>query len=159
MQNQSSKQISRSVTLANNWKSNELKLLNILRKEMITNKIDEQLIKEYVDEQYTLINKKYEDKIKKYNNKEKNLKVNPKITKAERKKAIDFIMKNKQFLEENGAPIEYINNYVEKHYESINNRFLIKNKENDFISNNWCGIYFNWYFFEEEQSKSPFKIF
>jgi len=134
MQNHKSKQIPRSIVLANNWKTKELKLLNILRKEMITNKIDEQLIKEYVDEQYTLINKKYENKIKKYNDKI-NINSNEiKITKSERKKAVEFIMKNKKFLEENGAPIEYINNYVEKHYESINNRFLIKNIEKiDFI--------------------------
>ena len=134
MQNQKSKQIPRGVILANNWKTKEIKLLNILRKEMITNKIDEQLIKEYVDEQYTLINKKYENKIKKYNDKINVDAKETKITKSERKKAIEFIIKNKKFLEENGAPIEYINNYVEKHYESINNRFLIKEKENiDFI--------------------------
>jgi len=133
MQNQKSKQIPRSIVLANNWKTKELKLLNILRKEMITNKIDEQLIKEYVDEQYTLINKKYENKIKKYNDKINVDAKETKITKSERKKAIEFIIKNKKFLEENGAPIEYINNYVEKHYESINNRFIIKDKNKEKI--------------------------
>ncbi len=108
--------------MANNWKNKEIKHVLELRDEMLANNIDENLIKKYIDEQYDRINLEYETKIKKYNDKQKKLenKNLEKNIKQKREKAIQFLLKNKAFLEENGASKEYIKKYVDIQYNTIN---------------------------------------
>ena len=114
--------VPRSITMANNWKNKEIKHVLELRDEMIANNIDNNLIKKYIDEQYDKINQGYEIKIKKYYDKQKKLenKNVEKDVKQKREKAVEFLLKNKAFLEENGASEEYIKKYVDRQYNIIN---------------------------------------
>jgi len=116
--------IPRSITMANNWKNKEIEL----RDEMIANNIDNILITKYINEQYDRINLEYETKIKKYNDKQKKLenKNLEKDIKQKRDKAVQFLLKNKAFLEENGASKEYIKKYVDKQYNTINLTYNIE---------------------------------
>jgi len=114
--------IPRSITMANNSKNKEIKHVLELRDEMIVNNIDNSLIKKYLDEQYDKINQEYEKKIKKYYDKQTKIenKNVEKDVKQKREKAVEFLLKNKTFLEENGASREYIKKYVEIQYNMIN---------------------------------------
>lgn len=114
--------VPRSITMAENWKNKEIKHILELRDEMIANNIDDNLIKKYIDEQYYKINQEYETKIKKYYEKQKKLenKSVEKDVKQRRDKAVQFLLKNKNFLEENGASKEYIKKYVDIQYNMIN---------------------------------------
>ena len=123
MENNKTKQKKpRTLTIAENKRAQEIKNVLELRDEMIENKIDEKLIKKYLDQQYEKINKEYEEKIKKYQNNElkKQNKIVEKETKIKREKAINFLLKNKYYLEEKGHNPEYIKKYVEKQYKEIN---------------------------------------
>lgn len=118
---------SRGVVLAENKKQAKIKELLIIRDEMIKNSIDSELIKNYVDEEYEKISKEFEERINKYNKKKEN---NVKTTidiKKKRDKAIEFLIKNKNFLENNGASKEYIIEYVNKQYDEINNYYVKAN--------------------------------
>ena len=114
--------VPRSITMANNWKNKEIKHVLELRDEMLANNIDDNLIKKYIDEQYDKINQEYEIKIKKYYEKQKKLenKSVEKDVKQKRDKAVQFLLKNKNFLEENGASKEYIKKYIDIQYNMIN---------------------------------------
>jgi len=114
--------VPRSITMAENWKNKEIKHILELRDEMLANNIDDNLIKKYIDEQYDKINQEYETKIKKYYDKQKKLenKSVEKDVKQKRDKAVQFLLKNKNFLEENGASKEYIKKYVDIQYNMIN---------------------------------------
>ena len=85
---------------------------------MIENNISETEINNYIEEQYKKINKDYADKIKTYEKKYK-----ARELKKERKESIDFLIKNKNFLEEYKVKDEYINRYVEIQYNRINEKF------------------------------------
>ena len=91
-----------------------LKMKNIMKE----NNINEKYINNYVDEQYNKINKEYADKVKKYEQKYKS-----KELKKERQDSIEFLIKNKNFLEQYNVKDEFINNYVERHYNKINEKF------------------------------------
>ena len=109
---------------------------------MIKNSIDSTLIKKFMDEEYDKINKEYELKIQKYNNKDKksNTNIESKEIKKKREKAVEFLIKNKSFLEEHGASKEYVKKYVEKQYQEINEYYDISNfnstNSNSEIDNN-----------------------
>ncbi len=117
----------RSIVISDNWKQKEIQKVLSLRDEMIEHNIDKLLIKKYVDEQYNIINKKYEEKVQKYYQKQS--KNNEQIeqikqtNKKKREKAVDFLIKNKTFLEENGVNQKYIQNYVETQYNYINKTY------------------------------------
>jgi hypothetical protein len=87
------------------------------------------MIKEYIDEQYTIINDKYNERIDKYyKNKEKKLEkekksIEDKNKLIKRDNAITFLIKNKMFLEDNGASKQYIKAYTKKQYAEINEQF------------------------------------
>lgn len=117
----------RGETIAENWKKKELKHVFELRDEMEENNIDGKLIKKYLDEQYEKINKQYENKIKKYQDTQlkKQNKTEDKETKNKRKKAIDFLLKNKDYLEEKGYNPEYIKKFMDKQYEEINKFYSV----------------------------------
>ena len=63
--------------------------------------------------------------------------------KKKRDKAVEFLLKNKTFLEEHGASKEYVKKYVEKQYQDINIFYDITNikpddldTDNDFSNDN-----------------------
>jgi hypothetical protein len=121
---------SRTIIMANNKKQNNIKNILLLRDEMIYHKIDDKLIKEFLDEQYNIINKEYDEKIKKFE-KNKNVKSNNiQLTeiKKKRTKAVEFLLKNKYFMEEHGVNKESIKRYVNKEYEEINNYYTYVDK-------------------------------
>jgi hypothetical protein len=120
--NQKKEKKPRVLIIAENKKAHEIKHVLELRDEMIANKIDDKLIKKYLDEQYNKINQDYEEKIKKYQENElkKQTKIADKEVKIKREKAIEFLLKNKAYLEEKGYKPEYIKNYVDKQYKEIN---------------------------------------
>jgi hypothetical protein len=132
---------SRGVVLAENKKQSKIKELLIIRDEMIKNSIDENLIKKYVDSEYIKISKEFEDRVNKYNQKKQNDKKSNINIKKKKEKAIEFLLKNKFFLENNGASKEYITEYVNKQYAEINDYYnkdnftlqTIDNDEVDFI--------------------------
>ena len=144
--NNQKEKIPRSIVIANNKKQKEIKNLLSLRDEMIENSIDSILIKKFVDEQYEKINKEYQDKISKHNKQKlQNNEMLSKIKniKKKREKAVEFLLKNKTFLEEHGASKEYVKKYVEKQYQDINIFYDITNikpdnldTDNDFSNDN-----------------------
>ena len=127
----------RSIVLADNWKMKEIKLVLALRDEMVEYSIDNKLIQEYLDEEYERINIMYEERIKRYNDKINNVKhVN--VNKKKRKEAINFIIKNKEFLQEKGYDPKFIENYANKHYSIICKRYSVTSNvtSNNITSNN-----------------------
>jgi hypothetical protein len=125
--------IPREIVIANNKKQAEIKNVLTLRDEMVANNIDNKLIQKYINEQYEKINLEYEKKITKYNEKTKintqtqSQQKKIKDIKKKREKAIEFLLKNKRFLEEQGASKEYIKKYVDKQYQEINEYYNIAN--------------------------------
>lgn len=118
----------RSITIAKNNRKKQIEHVLELRDEMIENKIDKKLINNFLNESYEKINKQYEDKINKISQKESKKKELSEKNELERKrkKAIEYLLKNKAILEEKGVSQEYINNYIEKQYQQINQFYLIK---------------------------------
>jgi hypothetical protein len=106
------------VMLADKKKLYDIDDLLKMKKIMIENNVSELEINNYVDKQYIKINKDYTDKIKKYEQKYK-----ARELKKERQDSIDFLIKNKNFLEEYNVKDEYINRYVEIQYNRINEKF------------------------------------
>jgi hypothetical protein len=111
---------SRMIKIANLTKNKKISELLQIRDQMINNNIKEQDIKKFTDEQYEKINDEY---IKNIN---KKIDIKKEINKK-RNNAVQFLLKNKNFLEQNKAPPEYIKQYVRKQYEDINKRYLLKN--------------------------------
>jgi hypothetical protein len=97
--------------------------------EMVKTNTDNNLIQIFVNEQYAIINKEYEERINKYNKS----KTDTKTIKLKKAKAIEFILKNKAVLEDNGVNKDYITLYVNKQYEEIN-EFYSKNNEEDTVN-------------------------
>ena len=120
----------RSIVLANNWKNKEISNVLKLRDEMVEYSIDNVLIQEFLDEEYERINTKYNERINKYYNMINNT-PDIKGKKKAREQSINFLIKNKTFLEEKGFKSEYINNYVEKHYKLINDKYNNNNNNNN----------------------------
>ena len=119
--------IIKNATIKKNKKINELLKM---KETMIEQNINDEIIKKYIEEQYEIINNEY--------NKNINKKINPvKIMNKRKEKAVEFLIKNKLFLEQNKVKQEYIDLYVNKQYEDINKTYVIKNnikKDNfDFI--------------------------
>jgi hypothetical protein len=130
------KKLPRAITMANNWKIKEIKIVLGLRDEMVAHNIDSTMIQEYIDEEYDRINTMYEMRINKYNNKSNKTNKSNKSNKSNKRlrdKAIEFLIKNKNFLEEKGYDSTFINNYVTKHYMVINNKYSSKTETNNNI--------------------------
>jgi hypothetical protein len=125
--NTQKEKIPRIVTMANNKKQAEIKNILRLRDEMIKNSIDMVLIKNFLDEQYNKINKEYEERINKYNQKQNPQNNQIKQIKKKKEKAIEFLLKNKTFLEDHGASKEYVKKYVNNQYREINEYYDITN--------------------------------
>jgi hypothetical protein len=119
----------RTIIIANNKKQKAIKNLLLMRDEMIKTNTDNNLIQIFVNEQYAIINKEHEERINKYNKS----KTDTKTIKLKKAKAIEFILKNKAVLEDNGVNKDYITLYVNKQYEEIN-EFYSKNNEEDTVN-------------------------
>jgi hypothetical protein len=119
----------RTIIIANNKKQKAIKNLLLMRDEMIKTNTDNNLIQTFVNEQYAIINKEHEEKINKYNKS----KTDTKTIRLKKAKAIEFILKNKAVLEDNGVNKDYITLYVNKQYEEIN-EFYSKNNEEDTVN-------------------------
>jgi len=119
--------------IANNKKNKKINELLQLKECMVSNNIDEQIIKNYIDEQYKIINIEYQININKKGDTKK-------IIKKKRDDAINFLLKNKIFLEQNNASPEYIKNYVIKQYNDINKTYIIN--DNIQIKNRFDEIIF-----------------
>jgi tRNA/tmRNA/rRNA uracil-C5-methylase (TrmA/RlmC/RlmD family) len=118
MENYSLPKNSRIIKIATTKKNKKINELLQIRDQMINNTIDIEIIKKYVNEQYEEINLKYLNSI--------NKKTNPKkIMDKKREEAIQFLLKNKNFLEQNNAKPEYITEYVRKQYEYINKTYVL----------------------------------
>ena len=132
---QSSQKLPRALTLAKTWKEKEMRNVQCLRDEMIGAKIKTVLIEEFVSEEYNRIEAEHNRRVQKYNDKLKSpeeKKIKRENNKA-REKAVQFIIKNKAFLEEKGYNKEYIDKYVEKHYNFVNMKYSVNVKYKDTI--------------------------
>ena len=125
----------RTIIMANNKKQKEIEHVLIVKNEMINNKINDKLINEYINEQYKNINLEYEIKIKKYWAKQKKTPISNKNNKININKNIEIsvLIQTESFLKEAGYTQEYIEKYIDSHYQKINNKYIQKNKESTFI--------------------------
>ena len=115
----------RSIILSKNWKKRQLEELTIIKNEMIKNNVSEDLIQKYIDEEYESIEQKFNEKINKYLlNKEKNKDKTKNEKKQQKNKSIDFLIKNKTFLEKQGVKPDVINEYVNLEYNKITKMFI-----------------------------------
>jgi hypothetical protein len=117
---------SRAHTIADNWRKREIKYVLELRDEMIVNNIDKKLIDEYVEEEYEKINEKYTAKINKPAKKATDNKLKKEI-KTKRDNAINFLLKNKNWMETNNIDSKYIKKYVDEQYEYIDAFYKVEN--------------------------------
>ena len=124
------KDLPRTIIIANNKKQKAIKNILLMRDEMIKTNTDTNLIQTFVNEQYAIINKEHEERINKYNKS----KTDTKTIKLKKAKAIEFILKNKAVLEDNGVNKDYITLYVNKQYEEINEYYSKNNEENDTVN-------------------------
>ena len=123
MENYSLPKNSRIIKIATTKKNKKINELLQIRDQMINNTIDIEIIKKYVNEQYEEINLKYLNSI--------NKKTNPKkIMDKKREEAIQFLLKNKNFLEQNKVDPEYIKEYVKKQYDDINKSYSFNEYDN-----------------------------
>ena len=119
--------VPRTIIIARNRKLKELEQLEIIRKEMIDNNLDMELINKYMDEEYEKIDSVYKKKVNDYLSKYKNNEIiltNSEM-KDKRADAIEFLLKNKAFLEENGVKPEQIKKFVDKEYKFINMKYPV----------------------------------
>lgn len=108
----------KSITVANNWKEKQIKEVIKAKEQMTELKVDPKLIDKYIESEYSRINKEYEEKMKKA--KIKNLEF---VNNNKKKIEIDFLIKNKDILEQAGYTKDYIDYYVNKQYDIINKKY------------------------------------
>ena len=115
----------------NNWYYQKIKQNNDLCKHMenisLQNnnlKKNKSLIEAFKNQQINDINDKYIEKIENYNKKKFSVNNDDK----KRNDALEFIIKNKIFLESIGEDQHKIDKYCIDQYEFINNKFLHKKK-------------------------------
>ena len=110
----------RSVILAKNWKKKRIEEILYIKNEMIKNNINEELINNYVDEEYKKIEERYGERIKKFLDNKDN---NTNYSRQKKQKEIEFLLGNKRFLENQNVKMEVIEKYVNTEYEKINNKY------------------------------------
>jgi len=123
--------VPRTIVLARNKRMKELENLELIKKEMEDNNLDDELINKYMEEEFEKIDTVYKNKVNKFLLKYENNKIT--LTQSEmknkREAAIQFLLKNKTFLEENGVKPDLIKKFVDKEYKIINSQYPI-NEEN-----------------------------
>ena len=117
---------SRSITLAKNWKKKEIDNVLYLKEQMNQKKISQTLIDNYLNEQYDIINKKFEEKINKAQSKVTN-------NYSKRKNTIEFIIKTKTFMEKHNINPNLIKKYTNSHYDFVNEKYKKTKEISDFI--------------------------
>ena len=113
---------SRSIKLAKTWKKKEIEKLIKTKNEMIEFNVDTELITDFIEKERIRINEVYNQKLDKHKLTNNN---------SKKKKEIDLLLKDKQYLEKSGMTEEQINNYIEKQIEKINLKYL--SEQIDFI--------------------------
>jgi len=100
---------------AKKWKDKEIDILLQKRKDMDLMNIGKNIIDEYMEEEYKIINKTYEMKLLEEPTK--------KTVKKQKDKDLDNIITNKYYLEQKGYNKEYIENYIEKEYNELERKY------------------------------------
>jgi hypothetical protein len=100
---------------AKKWKDKEIDKLIEKRKEMELMNIKKELINEYMNEEYEIINKTYEAKLLE--------EPSQKILKKQKEKEIDNIIINKYYLIQKGYNKEYIDKYVKREYQELERKY------------------------------------
>ena len=100
---------------AKKWKDKEIDKLIEKRKEMELMNIKKELINEYMNEEYEMINKTYEAKLLE--------EPSHKILKKQKEKEIDNIIINKYYLIQKGYNKEYIDKYVKREYQELERKY------------------------------------
>jgi hypothetical protein len=118
MENYSLPKNSKIIKNATTKKNKKINELLQTRDQMINNNIDNKIIKKYIDQQFEEINVDYQKNINKKSNPKK-------IMDKRRDDAVQFLLKNKSFLEQNKVKPEYIKEYVQKQYEDINRTYVL----------------------------------
>jgi hypothetical protein len=101
-------------TRAINWKKKELDKIEIIKNELIRKNVDSSIITNYINEQYDIIENKYNEKIKKYELNKNNVDNNKNLRKLKKN-----LIKNLSILNGN-VDDNVINSYAEKEYDFIN---------------------------------------
>ncbi len=114
---------SKVIKIATNKKNNKINELLKIKEQMINNNIDEKIIQKFIDDEYLIINTVYEKSINKKNDTKK-------VMNKRRKNAIEFLLKNERFLEQNKVDPEYIKEYMKKQYEEINKIYTLIEDDN-----------------------------
>jgi len=105
------------------WKNKEIDKLLQIKKDQLSNNINQKLVDTYVEEEYKKINKKYEQKLLE--------EPSEKVLKKQKDKDIDNIIINKYYLIQKGYKNDYIEKYVEREFNEIEKKY---NKQKiDFI--------------------------
>jgi hypothetical protein len=100
---------------AKKWKDKEIDILLQKRKDMDLMNIGKNIIDEYMEEEYKMINKTYEIKLLEEPTK--------KTVKKQKDKDLDNIITNKYYLEQKGYNKEYIEKYIEKEYNELERKY------------------------------------
>ena len=100
---------------AKKWKDKEIDILLQKRKDMDLMNIGKNIIDEYMEEEYKMINKTYEIKLLEVPTK--------KTVKKQKDKDLDNIITNKYYLEQKGYNKEYIEKYIEKEYNELERKY------------------------------------
>ena len=105
---------SRGISLAKTWKKKQIEQLIKTKNEMIDYKIDDKLIEDFIIKEKERINKEYEKRLEKHQNKNNENK---------KKKDIEILIKNKNILEKMGYTQKQLDEYIEKGMNDINDKY------------------------------------
>lgn len=100
---------------AKKWKDKEIDNLLQKKKDMELMKLSKNIIEEYMEEEYKVINKTYEMKLLEEPTK--------KTVKKQKDKDLDNIITNKYYLVQKGYNKEYIDRYIEREYNEIERKY------------------------------------
>lgn len=117
---------SRAISCANTWKSKEINKLSDLKENLLRNQVDKESIDIYINLEYNMIINKYNKKIKKIQS-DKNNEID--IINKEKKKAIQYLIESRIYLENANIDPQYIKNQSNIKYNKINDKF--NNKKNN----------------------------
>jgi SOS response regulatory protein OraA/RecX len=100
---------------AKKWKDKEIDNLLQKKKDMELMKLSKNIIEEYMEEEYKVINKTYEMKLLEEPTK--------KTVKKQKDKDLDNIITTKYYLVQKGYNKEYIDRYIEREYNEIERKY------------------------------------
>jgi hypothetical protein len=101
--------------LAKKWKMTQIKKLEQTKTDMINRNIPIQQINEYIDTEYSEINKEY--------NKRLNADPSPKYMDNQKSKDINNIILTKEQLVKKGYATNFVNSYIDNEYSKLDNKY------------------------------------